>query len=163
MVSDRIFCDKSGVPSGDRPLLKEPPVSDRLSGGAYRAHDAFGGTADTASVESDLAFVGTIFMIAGTLLQRADFFDRDWNLWVIIGILVFYLSLSRANPGINMSVREYGVYQAFSVPFFILIGITGSMLCIWVGKSIPELHCGYGVSLYRAEYDCSSGASYSRT
>ena len=90
----------------------------------------------------DLAFVGTIFMIAGTLLQRADFFDRDWNLWVIIGILVFYLSLSRANPGINMSVREYGVYQAFSVPFFILIGITGSMLCIWVGKAFQNCIVG---------------------
>ena len=80
--------------------------------------------------------------IAGTLLQRADFFDRDWNLWVIIGILVFYLSLSRANPGINMSVREYGVYQAFSVPFFILIGITGSMLCIWVGKAFQNCIVG---------------------
>ena len=81
-------------------------------------------------------------MIAGTLLQRADFFDRDWNLWVIIGILVFYLSLSRANPGINMSVREYGVYQAFRVPFFILIGITGSMLCIWVGKAFQNCIVG---------------------
>ena len=81
-------------------------------------------------------------MIVSTLLQRADFFDRDWNLWVIIGILVFYLSLSRANPGINMSVREYGVYQAFSVPFFILIGITGSMLCIWGGKAFQNCIVG---------------------
>ena len=61
VVSDRIFCDKSGVPFGDRPLLKEPPVSDRLSGGAYRAHDAFGGTADTASVESGSRVCGNDF------------------------------------------------------------------------------------------------------
>ena len=44
--------------------------------------------------------------------------------------------------GINMSVREYGVYQAFSVPFFILIGITGSMLCIWVGKAFQNCIVG---------------------
>ena len=41
-----------------------------------------------------------------------------------------------------MSVREYGVYQAFSVPFFILIGITGSMLCIWVGKAFQNCIVG---------------------
>ncbi len=110
----------------------------------------------------DLAFVGTIFMIAGTLLQRADFFDRDWNLWVIIGILVFYLSLSRANRAstcrcASTACIRRSVFRFYSDRYY-------GLHALHLGrKSIPELHCGYGVSLYRAEYDCSSGASYSRT
>lgn len=99
MVSDRIFCDKSGVPSGDRPLLKEPPVSVGCLVVLTVLTKLLAELPILLPWSLDLAFVGTIFMIAGTLLQRADFFDRDWNLWVIIGILVFYLSLSRANPG----------------------------------------------------------------
>ena len=64
----------------------------------------------------DLACVGTIFMIAGTLLGRAQFFEKKWN----------------------MSIREYGIYGAFSVPFFIIVGLTGSLLCIWFGKLIEN-------------------------
>lgn len=37
-----------------------------------------------------------------------------------------------------MSIREYGIYGAFSVPFFIIVGLTGSLLCIWFGKLIEN-------------------------
>ena len=42
-------------------LDKEPAFSDRLSGGAHCAHDAFGGTAGTASVESGSRVCGNDF------------------------------------------------------------------------------------------------------
>lgn len=86
----------------------------------------------------DIACVGALFMIVGTLLGKAEFFDKKWNLPLIISTFVVYILLSTINPGINMSVREYGKYGAFSVPFFILIGISGSMLCIWLGKLIQN-------------------------
>lgn len=86
----------------------------------------------------DIACVGALFMIVGTLLGRAEFFEKKWNLPLVAGTLVVYILLSTINPGINMSVREYGKYGFLSVPFFILIGISGSMLCIWLGKLIQN-------------------------
>lgn len=90
----------------------------------------------------DIACVGTIFMIVGTLLGRMEFFEKKWNLPLIAGTFVVYMILCTINPGLNMSIREYGKYGAFSVPFFILIGISGSMLCIWFGKLIQNLKIG---------------------
>lgn len=86
----------------------------------------------------DIACVGALFMIVGTLLGRAEFFEKKWNLPLVAGTFVVYILLSTINPGINMSIREYGTYGFLSVPFFILIGISGSMLCIWLGKLIQN-------------------------
>lgn len=86
----------------------------------------------------DIACVGALFMIVGTLLGNGEFFEKKWNIPLVVGTLVIYMLLSTINPGINMSVREYGKYGALSVPFFILIGITGSVLCIWLGKMIQN-------------------------
>ncbi len=86
----------------------------------------------------DIACVGALFMIVGTLLGRAEFFERKWNLTLVLGVLAAYLLLSYVNPGINMSIREFGIYGALSVPCFILIGIAGSVLCIWLGKLIER-------------------------
>ena len=86
----------------------------------------------------DLACVGTIFMIAGTLLGRAQFFEKKWNIPLIAAVFVIYILTSCFDPGINMSIREYGIYGAFSVPFFIIVGLTGSLLCIWFGKLIEN-------------------------
>lgn len=86
----------------------------------------------------DLVCVGTIFMIAGTLLGRAQFFEKKWNIPLIAAVLAIYILTSCLDPGINMSIREYGVYGAVSVPFFIIVGLTGSLLCIWFGKLIEN-------------------------
>lgn len=86
----------------------------------------------------DIACVGALFMIVGTLLGRAEFFEKKWNLPLVAGTFVAYILLSTINPGINMSIREYGKYGFLSVPLFILIGISGSMLCIWLGKLIQN-------------------------
>ena len=77
----------------------------------------------------DLACVGTIFMIAGTLLGRAQFFEKKWNIPLIAAVFVIYILTSCLDPGINMSI---------SVPFFIIVGLTGSLLCIWFGKLIEN-------------------------
>ena len=69
----------------------------------------------------DLACGGTIFMIAGTLLGRAQFFEKKWNIPLIAAVFVIYILTSCLDPGINMSIREYGIYGAFSVPFFIIV------------------------------------------
>lgn len=90
----------------------------------------------------DIACVGTVFMIAGTLLGRSGFFEKKCNTWQILCIFGAYVLLSTVNPGINMSVREYGIYERWSVPAFILIGISGSMLCIWVAQLISHTPLG---------------------
>lgn len=90
----------------------------------------------------DIACVGAIFMMIGTLLERSGFYEKKYKLWQVLCIFVAYMLLSAANPGINMSVREYGVYERWSVPLFILIGTSGSMLCIWVAQWIENTVIG---------------------
>ena len=46
------------------------------------------------------------------------------------------------NPGINISVRSYGNYGAWSVLLFILVGICGSILCMWAGAMIESMWLG---------------------
>ena len=58
------------------------------------------------------------------------------------GVPAGYIVLSTVNPGINMSLREYGAYGALSVPLFLAIGLGGSMLCIWLGKLIETFAAG---------------------
>ncbi|MFR4351215.1 MAG: acyltransferase family protein [Roseburia sp.] len=91
---------------------------------------------------ADIACVGALFMIVGTLLGRAGFYEKKQKSWLVLTVFAAYLILSAINPGINMSVREYGVYQRWSAPFFILIGISGSMLCIWAAKFIENTVVG---------------------
>ncbi len=90
----------------------------------------------------DLACVGTIFMLAGTFLGRAGYFEKKTSPLSFLLVLAAYIVLSYCNPGINMSVREYGKYQALSVPLFILVGVSGSMICIWMGKFIQNHFVG---------------------
>lgn len=65
---------------------------------------------------------------------------KKWNIPLIAAVFVIYILTSCLDPGINMSIREYGIYGAFSVPFFIIVGLTGSLLCIWFGKLIEIRH-----------------------
>lgn len=90
----------------------------------------------------DIACVGTVFMIVGTLLGQSGLYERRCSGWLVAAVFAVYVLLSAINPGINMSVREYGIYERWSVPFFILIGITGSMLCIWAAKLIEPTILG---------------------
>lgn len=91
---------------------------------------------------ADIACVGALFMIVGTLLGQDGFYERTHKFTLVLAVFVAYIGLSTINPGINMSVREYGVYGRWSVPFFILIGITGSMLCIWAAQFVEQTVLG---------------------
>lgn len=90
----------------------------------------------------DTACAAALYMICGTLLARKEFFEKKWNIPLIIGTFVVYVALVYINPGLNMSIREYGCYGIFSIPLFMLVGITGSMLCIWLAKWIQNTILG---------------------
>lgn len=90
----------------------------------------------------DIAFVGTVFMIVGALLKKAEFFEKKWNIWLILGTFACYMILVAINPELNTSAREYGIYGRWSVPLYIIIGITGSILCIWVAKLVQDTFVG---------------------
>ena len=90
----------------------------------------------------DIAGVGTIFMLVGKMLADSNVYEKKAKAWMVLGTFGLYMVLSYLNPGINMSVREYGIYQRWSVPIFIVIGITGSMLCIWFAQLIQNTTIG---------------------
>lgn len=90
----------------------------------------------------DLVGVAVLFMLAGTILGKIEFFEKKWNLVSVLAVFASYMLLSTANPGINMSLREYGKYGALSVPIFVIIGVSGSMICIWVAKLIQNNFVG---------------------
>ena len=45
-----------------------------------------------------------------------------------------------------VSIREYGRFDSFSVPFFLVISLTGSTLCIWFCKWIGHTKVGSGLA-----------------
>lgn len=90
----------------------------------------------------DTAFAGAIFMLAGQWLSQIGFFEKKWNIWWILAVFFCYVLITTINTGLNTSVREYGLYGRWSVPFYILIGISGSILCIWTGKLVQKTILG---------------------
>ncbi len=102
----------------------------------------------------DIACVGTIFMLVGKLLAQSGFYEGTPKSWRVACVFAAYMLMSYANPGINMSVREYGVYERWSVPAFILIGISGSMLCIWAAQLLYMLmsYANPGINMSVREY-----------
>lgn len=90
----------------------------------------------------DIASSAAIFMILGALLIKGGFFEKDWNIGWIAGVIVSYIVLAEVNPGLNTSVREYGIYGRWSVPFYIALGFCGSVLCIWAAKLVQDTFVG---------------------
>lgn len=89
----------------------------------------------------DIAFSGAILMIIGTLLERKCDIRKWKKRWIFL-IAVLYFVLATFNPGINISVRKYGAYGNGSIPLFILIGICGSVLCMWIGTVLESVWIG---------------------
>lgn len=89
----------------------------------------------------DIAFTGAVLMIAGTLLEQ-NCSIKKWKKEWIFCIAVLFFILAKLNPGINISVRKYGIYGGWSVLLFILVGICGSILCMWAGAMIESLWLG---------------------
>lgn len=85
---------------------------------------------------ADAALMGVVFMILGYCSYRYQLFER-LNNWFIMGFSgIFYIILCIKNPGIAMSVREYGSNGALSILLFGAIGFLGSLLYITVAKII---------------------------
>lgn len=90
----------------------------------------------------DTAGIAAVLMLIGALLRKYEFFDRPFSFWMVAGALVLYVSMVEFNGRLNMSIREYGKFEALSIPFFLVVSVTGSMLCIWVSKWIQNTVCG---------------------
>lgn len=90
----------------------------------------------------DIAFAVAVFVILGAFLTKEGFFEKDWNVGLIVGTVICYVVLTEINPGLNTSVREYGIYGRWSVPFYIALGFTGSVLCIWTAKLVQDTFVG---------------------
>jgi fucose 4-O-acetylase-like acetyltransferase len=98
----------------------------------------------------DTSFIGAFFMIIGAILNSSRYFERKVtkkHICLLVMLLALYLILCYFNPGINMSVRNYGVHGYFSIVLFIAIGVSGSVLCIWCSKVIEYKKIGYFLTI----------------
>ena len=110
----------------------------------------------------DKAFLGTVFMIIGYEFKKTRFFEFKSNYNTIITLFIncivafLYNQITIINPGVNMSIREYGSYGIFSVILFICAGFCGSFIFIHFSKlinhtqlfSLPFSIVGrYGISI----------------
>lgn len=129
----------------------------------------------------DTAFAGMAFMAFGYWIKRNDYFQKRNYYWFIPVAFVIYIGLCNWNPGIAMSVREYGNHGVLSSIAFIVIGCTGAFLyitfarilckisvvkkffCCIGRKTLPiRLSCFYFHGLgYENKYACWNGNSCS--
>ncbi|WP_097003408.1 acyltransferase family protein [Lacrimispora amygdalina] len=68
----------------------------------------------------DTAFLGTVFMLFGLLIRRINLENLNQKKLVIYCIVIIYILLAYFNPGINISVREYGKYGVLSIVLTIM-------------------------------------------
>ena len=87
----------------------------------------------------DTAFAGMSFMIFGYYIRWEGIFDTLSKWYISLLILASYVGLCIANPGIAMSVREYGPYGVFSILVFFLIGMLGALSYMIIGKLISHI------------------------
>ena len=82
----------------------------------------------------DIAGIAAVFMLIGAWLRKLQFFEKKSPWWLVAVNLLLYVGLVIFNGRLNMSIREYGRFDSLSVPFFLIVSVTGSVLCIWVCK-----------------------------
>lgn len=90
----------------------------------------------------DKAFIGADFMIAGYELKQKNVLEvKDKRIKVLSAfvLVVIYKILVDLNPGINLATREYGNKGIFSAGLYLIIGIIGSILCIWISQVISKM------------------------
>lgn len=90
----------------------------------------------------DIAGVTTVLMLIGAWLRKIEFFEKKENFWMVAGMLLIYLGTATFNGYLNTSVRTYGRFDTWSVPFYMIVSVSGSVLCIWVSKWIQNLKIG---------------------
>lgn len=87
----------------------------------------------------DTAFAGMAFMAFGYWMRQKNIIQKLKKWYYILFILIIYIGLCILNPGIAMSVREYGNHGVLSVIAFIMIGCLGSIIYIAVAKVISRI------------------------
>lgn len=90
----------------------------------------------------DIAGVTTVFMLTGAWLRKLEFFEKKETFWGVGAMLLLYVGTAAINGYLNTSVRIYGRFDSLSVPFYMIVSISGSILCIWVSKWIQNLKLG---------------------
>ncbi|MCD7889283.1 MAG: acyltransferase [Oscillospiraceae bacterium] len=87
---------------------------------------------------ADMAFAGAAFMIFGTMLAENGIVTKmRW--YHFVAVFAAYVVLCTCNPGIAMSVREFGEHGLLSIFLFFVIGGMGSLTYIGVSKCLCEL------------------------
>lgn len=90
----------------------------------------------------DIVGVTTVLMLIGAWMRKVEFFEKKENFWMVAGMLLIYLGTATFNGYLNTSVRIYGKFDSLSVPFYMIVSVAGSVLCIWVSKWIQNLKIG---------------------
>lgn len=90
----------------------------------------------------DIVGVTTVLMLVGAWMRKTEFFERKKNFWMVAGMLLIYLCTATFNGYLNTSVRIYGDYEALSVPLYMVVAVSGSILCIWVAQWVQNLKIG---------------------
>lgn len=95
----------------------------------------------------DTAFLGTVFMLFGLLIRRINLENLNQKKLVIYCIVIIYILLAYFNPGINISVREYGKYGVLSIVLTIIIGVLGTSSYALVCKIFEDTFVVKGLAL----------------
>ena len=90
----------------------------------------------------DIAGVTTVLMLIGAWMRKMEFFEKKVNFWMVAGMMVVYLGIATFNGYLNTSVRIYGRFDSWSVPLYMVVSVSGSILCIWLSKGIQNLKIG---------------------
>lgn len=97
----------------------------------------------------DVAPLGTFFMLIGFTLKDNQFFHKLLQLHKILCFCVMgfiYIFLCFINPGINLSVRQYGTHGYLSIFLCVAIGISGSITCLLMSQLLQSCILGRGLA-----------------
>ena len=97
----------------------------------------------------DVSFIGAFFIFIGVYLNKSKCFTSKTSIkevFLIIISLIIYIWVIRYNSEINMSIREYGRHGFISVLAFCIVGVSGSIVCIYFSKLINTTRLGKTLS-----------------
>lgn len=85
----------------------------------------------------DTAFIGALFMLIGYYGKNIFMQKMRWKKLFLV--LAIYLICCYYNDGINISIRLYGNHGIISILAVCIIGVTGSLLCIYLSKMVDAI------------------------
>lgn len=94
----------------------------------------------------DTAAIAAILMLVGAFLRKWEFFERKPSIPAVVVTLIIYMAMVEFNGRLNMSIRQYGKFDGYSIPFFLVVSVSGSILCIWFSKWIQNTLAGNALS-----------------